>query len=107
MGIDREPPIDLCRVLGAASINLLMFIASNPEFLEILETNARHLSLTEKISTLACSMDKLPFGDEEYDVIWSEGAIYNIGFEKGVKDWKRFLKNWWNAGRIGNYLANC
>ncbi len=30
MGIDREPPIDLCRVLGAASINLLMFIASNP-----------------------------------------------------------------------------
>jgi hypothetical protein len=21
----------------------------------------------------------------EYDVIWSEGSIYNIGFEKGVK----------------------
>jgi ubiquinone/menaquinone biosynthesis C-methylase UbiE len=35
---------------------------------------------------------RLPFNDEEYDVIWSEGAIYNIGFEKGVKDWKRFLK---------------
>jgi SAM-dependent methyltransferase len=63
-----------------------------PDFLEILEAKAEKLSLTEKISTLACSMDKLPFGDEEYDVIWSEGAIYNIGFEKGVKDWKRFLK---------------
>ena len=37
-------------------------------------------------------MDNLPFGDEEYDVIWSEGAIYNIGFEKGVKDWNRYLK---------------
>jgi hypothetical protein len=30
--------------------------------------------------------------DEEYDVIWSEGAIYNIGFEKGVMDWKCYLK---------------
>ena len=24
MGIDREPPIDLCRVLGAANINLFL-----------------------------------------------------------------------------------
>ena len=38
------------------------------------------------------SLVNLPFGYEGYDVIWSEGAIYNIGFEKGVKDWKRFLK---------------
>ncbi len=37
-------------------------------------------------------MDKLPFGDEEFDIIWSEGAIYNIGFERGVKDWSRYLK---------------
>ena len=37
-------------------------------------------------------MDNLPFGDEEFDVIWSEGAIYNIGFERGVKDWRRYLK---------------
>ena len=78
----------LARLLNA-KITAVDFL---PEFLEMLETNARHLSLTEKISTLACSMDKLPFGDEEYDVIWSEGAIYNIGFEKGVIDWKRFLK---------------
>ena len=63
-----------------------------PDFLEILEANAKNLSLTEKISALACSMDELPFGDEEYDVIWSEGAIYNIGFEKGIRAWKRFLK---------------
>ena len=29
---------------------------------------------------------------EELDVIWSEGAIYDIGFEKGVAAWRRFLK---------------
>jgi SAM-dependent methyltransferase len=37
-------------------------------------------------------MDNLPFFDGELDVIWSEGAIYNIGFEKGVAEWRRFLK---------------
>ena len=50
------------------------------------------MGLSEKITTLCCSMDNLPFGDEEYDVIWSEGAIYNIGFERGVIDWNRYLK---------------
>jgi SAM-dependent methyltransferase len=37
-------------------------------------------------------MDTLPFADEEFDVIWSEGAIYNMGFEAGVSAWRRFLK---------------
>jgi SAM-dependent methyltransferase len=37
-------------------------------------------------------MESLPFEDEEFDVIWSEGAIYNIGFKKGVTDWNRYLK---------------
>ena len=37
-------------------------------------------------------MDNLPFENAEFDVIWSEGAIYNIGFEKGVVDWNRYLK---------------
>jgi len=62
------------------------------DFLKALENRAEKMGLTEKIRTLNRSMDNLPFGDEEYDVIWSEGAIYNVGFEKGVKAWRRFLK---------------
>jgi len=38
-------------------------------------------------------MDNLPFLDEELDLIWSEGAIYNIGFERGLKEWRKFLKS--------------
>ncbi len=63
-----------------------------PDFLEVLKGNTKSEGLTEKINPLVCSMDNLPFNNEEYDVIWSEGAIYNIGFEKGIKDWKNFLK---------------
>jgi len=78
----------LARLLNA-QITAVDFL---PEFIEVLKTTANNEGLTEKINPLVCSMDNLPFSDEEYDVIWSEGAIYNIGFEKGIKDWKRFLK---------------
>jgi len=63
-----------------------------PEFIEALKDNAEAGGLSEKIKTLECSMEQLPFAEEEYDVIWSEGAIYNMGFEKGLNEWRRFLK---------------
>jgi ubiquinone/menaquinone biosynthesis C-methylase UbiE len=62
------------------------------DFLNILQTNANRMKLSGKISTLARSMDSLPFSKEEFDVIWSEGAIYNMGFKNGVSYWNRFLK---------------
>ena len=38
-------------------------------------------------------MVDMDFPDESYDIIWSEGSIYAIGFEKGLREWKRFLKS--------------
>ncbi|WP_416140826.1 class I SAM-dependent methyltransferase [Halomonas sp. HK25] len=37
-------------------------------------------------------MEALDFAAESLDAIWSEGAIYNIGFERGVSEWRRFIK---------------
>jgi len=69
-----------------------------PEFLEELDQKSKKLGLEDKIVTLAKSMDDLPFPTCEFDIIWSEGAIYNIGFENGIKQWKDYLK-------VGGYLA--
>lgn len=69
-----------------------------PEFLDELNEKSEKLGLKGKIKTFEKSMDNLPFSKETFDVIWSEGAIYNIGFENGIKKWKDFLK-------IGGYLA--
>jgi len=63
-----------------------------PDFLTKLNDRAKKLNLENKISTLEKSMEELPFDNEEFDILWSEGAIYNIGFETGLKIWKRFLK---------------
>jgi SAM-dependent methyltransferase len=78
----------LARTLNA-QITAVDFL---PDFIEVLQTNAENEGLSKKIDPLVCSMDSLPFDEEEYDVIWSEGAIYNMGFENGINDWQRFLK---------------
>ena len=43
-------------------------------------------------------MDGLDFPDGAFDLIWSEGAIYHIGFAAGLSAWRRFL-------RVGGGLA--
>ncbi|MBV1871663.1 MAG: class I SAM-dependent methyltransferase [Gammaproteobacteria bacterium] len=63
-----------------------------PDFIEVLKAKAEDEGLAEKINPLVCSMDRLQFANDEFDVIWSEGAIYNMGFENGVNAWRRFLK---------------
>lgn len=78
----------LARLLNA-QITAVDFLQA---FLDVLDARAEGAGVADKISTLACSMDKLPFADEELDVIWSEGAIYNVGFENGVAGWRRYLK---------------
>lgn len=64
-----------------------------PVFLDELNEKSTKLRMTDKIVTLERSMDDLPFKKEEFDLIWAEGAIYNIGFENGISLWKDFLKS--------------
>jgi SAM-dependent methyltransferase len=72
-----------------ASVTAVDFL---PDFLNDLGTAAERQNLTKRIETLAASMDALPFAEQSFDAIWSEGAIYNIGFANGIKAWRRFLK---------------
>ena len=50
------------------------------------------MGLTDLVKAVNCSMVDVDFPDESFDIIWSEGSIYAIGFEKGLREWKRFLK---------------
>lgn len=61
-------------------------------FLSILTANAAKKGLGSRVSTLQCSMDKVPQEAGPFDLIWSEGAIYMIGFENGLKAWFPLLK---------------
>jgi SAM-dependent methyltransferase len=63
-----------------------------PRFIDLFNANAAALGLQHQVTGIIGSMDDLPFEDGELDLIWSEGAIYNIGFERGLKEWRRYLK---------------
>jgi len=63
-----------------------------PMFIDLFNKNASKLNLQERVKGEVGSMDNLPFQNEELDLIWSEGAIYNIGFERGLNEWRKFLK---------------
>ena len=57
-----------------------------------LNATAGKLGLQDRVKGVVGSMDDLPFQNNEFDLIWSEGAVANIGFEKGLNYWKKFLK---------------
>lgn len=60
-------------------------------YLKQLEQNAINEGLSYKINPVAGDMLQLPFEHESFDLIWSEGAIYIIGFEQGLNYWHDFL----------------
>ncbi len=69
-----------------------------PTFIDLFNANANRLNIQNRVKGIVGSMDKLPFRKGELDLIWSEGAIYNIGFERGLNYWRDFLKP-------GGYIA--
>jgi len=69
-----------------------------PGFIKIFNDNAKKQNLQDRVKGIVGSMDDLRFQNEEFDLIWSEGAIYNIGFERGLNYWHKYLKK-------GGYIA--
>jgi SAM-dependent methyltransferase len=55
-----------------------------PGFIERFNKNAEKLNLQNRVKGIVGSMDDLSFEKDSLDLIWSEGAIYNIGFERGL-----------------------
>jgi len=64
-----------------------------PEFIKVFNDNAAKLNLQDRVTGIVGSMEDLSCPKEGFDLIWSEGAIDNIGFEKGLNYWNSFLKS--------------
>ena len=91
--------VDLACGTGGQTMVLAQNIAGNiigvdicPDFINVLNDNAQKLNLKNRVNGIVGSMENLSFQKEEFDLIWSEGAIDSIGFEKGLNYWNGFLK---------------
>lgn len=85
-------------VLGESTPCEIIGVDTWPGFIDQFNQNARKRDLQGRVRGIIGNMENLPFGEEELDLIWSEGAIYNIGFERGLNEWRKFLKK-------GGYIA--
>ena len=61
-------------------------------FLDELNRAAWHEGLSDNIKTLCADMATLPLPDATFDVVWSEGSIYLLGFKTGLQRWRRLLR---------------
>lgn len=78
----------LAKALGAKVTALDLF----PQFINILKDRASQEGVADKIHGIVGSMESLPFAPNSLDLVWCEGAIYNIGFERGMNEWSKLLK---------------
>jgi ubiquinone/menaquinone biosynthesis C-methylase UbiE len=85
-------------VLGQNTPCNITGIDTWPGFIDQYNQNARIKNLQDRVKGVVGNMESLPFQKAELDLIWSEGAIYNMGFERGINEWRKFLKP-------GGYIA--
>ncbi len=80
--------IDLFNHIGGK----ITAVDNHQPFLDMLSEKAENLGLKENIKCLNADMRKPGFIDKQFDLIWAEGSIFIIGFEKGVASFKQYLK---------------
>ncbi len=61
-------------------------------FLRALQTAAQEAWLEDRIQTRVMPMEQLDFPNGTFDLLWSEGAVCNMGFENGLRAWRRLLR---------------
>lgn len=82
------PTVTLAKLCGGQVTGL----DNHQPYLDRLSQKVRDEGVTDRVHAVHGSMFAIPFPDESFDVIWAEGAIYMVGFERGLVDWRRFLK---------------
>lgn len=81
--------IELARISKGKIIALDNF----QPFLDILIQKATEEGFSRRIIPKNQSMFEMDFKDNTFDIIWSEGALYLMGFQNGLKRCNKLLKN--------------
>ena len=70
----------------------IVAVDNHPPFIHILNREAQRLGVANRLEARVADMRRLDFADDSFDLIWCEGAIYNVGVKAGLRDWRRLLR---------------
>jgi len=82
------PTMELAKLSNGQIIGLDV----NQPSLDRLKRKTEKAGLSDRVKVMKCSMVDMDFPDESFDIIWAEGSIAVIGFKRGLKEWRQFLK---------------
>ena len=63
------------------------------DFLDQMMVSAKERGLASLIDPIECDMGALDWSKGSIDLLWSEGAAYNLTFEGALKAWRPFLSD--------------
>lgn len=79
-------------VLARATGGKVTAVDIHQPYLDQLERAASKAGLSRLVETVRSDMSELQFPSESFDLIWSEGAIYLMGFDHALREWARLLR---------------
>ena len=79
--------IELAKLSGGQ----ILALDNHQPFLEQLKKSAKKEGVDDRIKQVKGDMFNLNYENSSFDLVWSEGAIFVIGFEKGLREWRRLL----------------
>ncbi|MCJ2564078.1 MAG: methyltransferase domain-containing protein [Candidatus Thermoplasmatota archaeon] len=83
-----EPTLELAKL----SNGIVTGIDIDQASLDELDRKARELDSSDRVRTMNMSLRDIDFPDGSFDIIWAEGSIFVIGFEKGLMEWRRLIR---------------
>lgn len=78
--------------LARLSQGCVIGIDTHQPYLDGLANRIKEKGLSDRVRALNCSMFDMNFPKGSFDIIWAEGSIYIIGFERGLREWRPFIK---------------
>ena len=82
------PTMELAKLSNGQIIGLDV----NQPSLDRLKRKIEKAGLSDRVKVMKCSMVDMDFPNESFDIIWAEGSIAVVGFKRGLKEWRQFLK---------------
>ena len=71
---------------------IIVAVDNHQPFLDQLSERVMQRAMVDRIQIVKADMTSLDFNPATFDLIWSEGAAYIMGFENALNTWKAFLK---------------
>ncbi|WP_455210811.1 class I SAM-dependent methyltransferase [Kaarinaea lacus] len=79
--------------LAKISNGKIIAVDNHQAFLDTLMRSAKLQGVAANITPMNISMFEMDFDEQSFDIIWSEGALYFMGFQNGLRRCHQLLKD--------------